>query len=951
MSRAAENHPGRASTYQRAASTRFSVLRANLRSSGKRLWAAGAAVAISVAFIVAGTMLVDSMTRAVETEAQGEAAGADLIIDSAALGWAGDSYTEYEDGGESVEILTPEDYGDIPLAEAIEQLDSVAAAEVVRRSWLDSPVEFDQELGGYSSSGIGVSNLVPSRDYPLAAGRLPAAADELLISEGAAEWNELDVGDSYLAVAVRWEEDDSYTVVDSAEFTVVGITETSIWGPEGFLTPEGMERIPADPEDGYESGYAEPEEIRVVLPEDSHGDRRAQEAVQQQIVQIVEQLIASGELDMLGSASSVESGLLDTGTDEYGAEQVGDLEIATNGQIVDRWVAERTGDAQMLLWVAVGFGSIAVFVSALVIANTFQVIIASRQRTMALIRAVGGTAAQLRRATLAEGAVLGLLGGAAGVLIGWGIAQGFVVTMNYLVGGGESIPTALPNPVSIAVGLGLGLLMAFGSALYPALKAGRISPMVALRPADVTPPERSGSLPRLVLGAVITAAGIGTVLYSALARPATEPNPALDYYGVFNADPVAGLPMPLIGLVGGFLGFLGVLVLAKTVVPPLAQALGRALAALPPLKVPARLAGQNARQVPGRTTATSAALLVGVTLVMTMIMGAATAQKLLYTELAESYPVDGAVASLQDDQLEVLENSHLVTGISTVPGFIAGDAAGSRPVLQLDAEAFDAVAHLPLAELQSADPVAYVGWNAFAQVSFAEEHGTEQDMLTLEVNDSAVQLPVELAAWAPYDAVLVPEMLWSADWQTEVEAGALFSISENADHQELWELENALSDGDYGAATVEGAIYRMDLLRVIDVVLLAVLALLGASVLVAVLGVSNTLSLSVFERQREAALLRANGMTRRSLGATISIEALLLAAVALILGTVLGGLFGWAGVATLVAREDWTVAPSVPWLRLAAVWAVTLLAAALAAWLPARRLSRVQPAAGLSHAA
>lgn len=122
-------------TAQHAATgTRFTVLRANLRSSGKRPWAAGAAIAISVGFIVAGTMLVDSLNRAVEEEAKGEAAGADLIIDSRALGWASNSYTEYEDGGWSAETLMPAEYGDIPLAEAIEQLDSVVSAEVIRRS-------------------------------------------------------------------------------------------------------------------------------------------------------------------------------------------------------------------------------------------------------------------------------------------------------------------------------------------------------------------------------------------------------------------------------------------------------------------------------------------------------------------------------------------------------------------------------------------------------------------------------------------------------------------------------------------------------------------------------------------------------------------------------------------------------------------------------------------------
>ncbi|GAA1806874.1 ABC transporter permease [Nesterenkonia flava] len=139
--------------------------------------------------------------------------------------------------------------------------------------------------------------------------------------------------------------------------------------------------------------------------------------------------------------------------------------------------------------------------------------------------------------------------------------------------------------------------------------------------------------------------------------------------------------------------------------------------------------------------------------------------------------------------------------------------------------------------------------------------------------------------------------------------------------------------------------------QLIDMVLLAVLGLLGASLFVAVIGVSNTLSLSVFERRREGALLRAMGMTRGALASTISIEAVLLAVVALILGTALGTLFGWAGVSVLVGLEEWEVSLEIPWLRMLAIWGVTVLAALLAAWVPARTLGRTAPAAGMSHAA
>lgn len=869
--------------------TRLSVLRANLRSSGKRLWAAGAAIAISAAFFVAGSMLVSSMTAAVTEEAEQDAAGVDLIVS-----------------------MAPADAGAAPpddqlLAAEIEALDSVDSTEIVRTGWFDEMYE-DEELYGQTRIGFPVSTLADSRPYELTAGELPQSAEEILINETVAEIHGLTAGDRLTASERSWDETEGYTLLDQEEFTVVGVTEA---GPldEGFLTAEGMERLPQEEEAGP---AVAPEEIRVVLAGDAHRDQAAQEAVQEEIAELT------------------------------------DLSTATHQQIVDDWVAERAGDAQVLQWIAFGFGSIAIFVSALVIANTFQVIVASRLRTMALIRAVGGTAAQLRRATLAEGALLGLLGGAAGVLLGWGVAQGLVLVMNYLSSSGQGIPTVLPDPLTIGIGVGLGLLLAVCAALFPALKAGRVSPMAAMRPADVQAPESGVSRIRMLLGTVAAAGGIGMVVYAALGAPDTDRPEGS--YGIFNADPVTGVPYPVLGVCGAIIGFIGVLALAKAVVPPLVGLLGKLLSALGVAAVPAKLAGQNARQVPGRTAATSAALLVGVTLVMTMTVGAATAQKLLYTELADSYPVDGVVAGSEEDYLTDLEDSEVVDEIAAMQGMQVETPDGTElPMLVMGREAADRTAHLPMDELEEAGPDVFVDW------SLASQPEETDDGLALRLNPSdggaATDFEVDVAEWVPPETVVILESALPEDWAADGDAGAMIQLVEDTTVAEIAALEAELDGADGPGLSLVGGTMRAELVQIIDTMLLAVIALLGASVFVALIGVSNTLSLSVFERKREAALLRASGMTRRSLGATISIEALLLAAVALALGTGLGVFYAWAGVSTLATRDDWTVVVEVPWLRLAVVWGVTLLAALAAAWLPARRLSKVQPAAGLSHAA
>lgn len=135
---------------------------------------------------------------------------------------------------------------------------------------------------------------------------------------------------------------------------------------------------------------------------------------------------------------------------------------------------------------------------------------------------------------------------------------------------------------------------------------------------------------------------------------------------------------------------------------------------------------------------------------------------------------------------------------------------------------------------------------------------------------------------------------------------------------------------------------------VIDQVLAVVLLLVAVSVLVAVIGVSNTLALSVMERRREAALLRALGMTRGAVGRMVSIEALLFALAALVLGTLLDAFFGWAGVSSLIVLEGADIGVALPWGRLALIWGAAFLAALTVAWLPARSLARTPPAQGLA---
>lgn len=819
----------------------------------------------------------------------------------------------------------------------MEQLESVESAEAVRRGYLN---RWDAE--GEYYLGLEVSSFGPGEPLELIQGRMPAAEEELVLTSGTAEWWGYGIGDTltHTLVHEELEEDGTWLpaeVLDRIDYRVVGIAAGQD-APGGYLTDEGLDRL---------TPTALPESIRVRLVGEDHGDPAAQLAAQGEIAEIVEGLIASGELPALAAGSMAGEELRAVGP--HGIVTVAGMGIATHQQVVDQWVAERTGDALTLRWVALGFGALAVFVSVLVIANTFGVIVASRQRSMALIRAVGATPGQLRRATVAEGAVLGLCSGAAGVFAGWALAQ--VLQVGLALVDRESLTPVLPSLPAVLIGLALGTVTAALSALLPALRAGRIPPMASLRPFDLTDGGDGRRFrARALAGSLLSAAGLAMVVYTGVVEPQPPRSYELNVY-----DPATGLPLPLVGAAGAVVAFLGILVLAKLVVPPAVAVLGEALAAAGIAAVPSRLAGRSARQVPGRTAAISAALLIGVTLVVTLTVGAATAQRLLDDRLTENYPVDGVAVLPDDELLPVLQGLEQLEAVVPVAGLYAqGPEARRIPVLVVTEEDFGAAAQRPLTDVAGEDADAFAGYDVGGLD--APDQGRSITLAPEGLGEPAV-LNVRLADWVPYNTVVLPESSLPESWVPEDrQAGALLKMNESAGYADFFALEEELLQQGYDIyagepLTLEGGLSRGAYAQTVDRVLLAGIALLGASVLVALIGVSNTLSLSVRERHKEVALLRANGMSARGVAVMVGMETLLVAVVTLLLGTGLGVLFGWAGVRSVLAVEDWSIVVQIPWWRMALIWGVTLLAALAAAWLPARRLATVRPAAGLSRPA
>ena len=612
------------------------------------------------------------------------------------------------------------------------------------------------------------------------------------------------------------------------------------------------------------------------------------------------------------------------------APVVPDARAMTKDEAAADAVSELSDGGNVLVTTVLGFAAVAMLVAALVIANTFQVLVAQRTRTLAMLRCVGASKGQLRRSVLVEAGILGLVSSVVGLVAGTALAQIALVVLGRL-DLGVPLPSTVHLTVAVvAVPLLVGTLVTLLASLVPAREATRVSPIAALRPADAPALGARGGRVRLAFSLVLVVGGAGVLLLAS----------------VLSSQQRGGAGLLLgVGLLAGAVSFVGVLIGAVFWVPRIVALVGRSLAST---GTSARLAAANTVRNPRRTAATSTALLIGVTLVVMMSTGAASARSSMGRELDEHYPVDLTVdATTQGDPTglssDVLPAVQGVDGIQravavrtaeveidgtwmtvAAPVDDAADQVLREPAL-LDRLAdgtilLPAVADPKLAGAVTVTATDDTGGSPVPLDAVATDLGGRMALVTTATLDRlAPQAPVT-AVWA----ILVPD------------AGAA---------DVLQDVRQALPDtaADVSSAAAERVSYE----RLIDTLLGVVVGLLAVAVVIALIGVANTLSLSVLERRRESATLRAIGLSRRQLRWMLAIEGMLIAGVGAVLGAGLGLLYGWAGAAVVFGSVG-DVLMTVPWRDLGIVLVVSLAAGLLASVLPGRAAARTSPVAALA---
>ncbi|MER5974691.1 ABC transporter permease [Streptomyces sp. NPDC002055] len=649
-------------------------------------------------------------------------------------------------------------------------------------------------------------------------------------------------------------------------------------------------------------------------------------------------------LGKAGAATSIkvtaEPGTGDRALKQRIAAELGPrYDIRTRGEQAQSATAQLGGFLDVIKYVMLGFAGVAVLVGIFLIVNTFSMLIAQRTRELGLLRALGADRRQVRRSVLAEAVLLGLTGSTLGLVGGIGLAAGLIALMSLL---GMRLDAAdmvirWTAPVSAyAVGVGV----TFVAAYLPARRAARVSPMAALADAEVAGVGRPLRI-RAVAGALLGAAGAAALAGCAAA---TETSAAA-----------------FLLLLGVGLTLVAMVVAGPLLVRPVIRVLG---AAFPRFFGPVGLLSRrNALRNPRRTGATAAALMVGLALVTGLSVAGASMTRSFDQQIDKTLGSDFVVQNrtFQPFPEEIAERTRAVRGVGLVVRQRFAPMRVDLPDggrIRTSAGAFDpGLDRVANVEYASGNTAAALAPDRIAvERRFAERHGIDRgDVLDVSFRTHrAARLTVAALTEQETAEGLGTRggfFLGMGTLEKYLPGGQDSALYVNAapgtDPPVLRErLERALEPFPQVQAR-DRADYK-DLVRdQIAVLLYLVYALLGLAIVIAVLGVVNTLALSVVERTREIGLLRAIGLSRRQLRRMIRLESVVIAVFGAVLGLGLGLVWGLA-IQQVLALQGMK-ALAIPWTTVVAVVVGSVVVGLAAALLPALRASRMNVLAAIAH--
>ena len=844
-------------------SSTSTLLRANLRTHGRRYFSTGLTVAISTAFIIVTLLFTNTTTSALTRSIREAYRGTTALV------------TIDPSRDDNAEEPTPESVTQqfASVTSQIEKIPGVTAVGISTQYPLMGKAHDEREA-------FFLSPLLPDPFLSLkyTQGKAPATASEITIPSTSAKELGLQVGETLTLTSQGTESAHDFTVsgiYDSGS----NITAASYVTTEGFTSAVGM-------------GPTGQIRVATNLSGDKYGNPSAAE--QDTWVKTLESNLSTvNGVKVRSAASEIE-------------QQLKTIQVS----------------GALLTAIALIFPAIAILVASVVVSSTFKVILQQRRRELALLRALGADVQQVRslvrRETYAIGAISSFIGVILGILVG-GFGLGHMVDgENFL-----SIVASLSIPYAIGV-WAFGTLLTVFVGRKPAREVSQVPPIAALSPVnEADASSRAARRLTLVVGLFLAVVGGGCLLAALKISSATQK------FALSFCMSMACL--------------IGILLICTVVVPTFTKLFGRLWPGML-----ARMARENAVRNPGRTSATGTSIVIGVTLVVTMMVGASSMRDSLINEVNERRPFDLSVSTITAGEL----SSDIQARVASTEGVAASIPAhsiygtvkleGEAPAGNGDGDAdeqsqifgepdYSTVAHSKVEQID--DSTVLVGmeaWNG-KDLKVCSNEGkclTLKGKYTKNFNGTYEISEANLLKLNPKAPV--------TDMIVKLKDG----VSAASVQKDLAKIDNSLS---VNGSALEREMYS----KMIDQMLLIVVGLLGVSVLVALVGVANTLSLSVAERTRENGLLRALGLTKRQMKTMLALEAVFISVTGAIIGSALGIFFGAVGILAL-PLEGLTIFITIPWIQIAAVIGIAVLASLVASWLPGRRAAKVSPSAALA---
>ncbi len=707
-------------------------------------------------------------------------------------------------------------------------------------------------------------------------GRAPESIGEIVIDINTAETNNLNVGDKVRVQAFG----------PAEEFTIVGLVS---FGESNTLAGATLSAFTFDQASvlfGYKDEFA-------------------------QISITAKSGIDAEELKN-AVASALPSGVEAVTGQQQSNEQLEDLD-ANLGIVTTALLA---------------FAAVSIFVGSFIIQNTFRIIVAQRSKELALLRAVGASRFQVVRMVLYEAVITSIVASILGILAGVGVSSLLRAVAN-------SIGLGLPpgelslEPRTIIVSMGVGVVVTLTSALVPAVKASRIPPVEAMRDMEMSRPKES-LRSRALVGLIVCAIGIGLM--------------TLGLFGSIKN------PVYLVG------GGAAILFIGVNIIAPIMTGIVARVVSAPILLVffwfgiVGKIGRQNTVRSPRRTASTAAALMIGVSLVVFASIFASSLRETIDDIVGDSFPGDIIIMP---------KNNQGDPAIVSIPSQIGSDVAALNEVELVSSAKYD---YLQLDGKKTL--VAAIEPGTFNEIAKLEPIDGSYDVLamdTIYVNKDVLtesSRSIGDTIDVSYPNGETGSLKISGSFSEPFDTPYLISFETHASHfppkGNIYTVANVASGVSfedakiaiakvtekYPTAKVQDKTEFIGEVRTqIDQVLGLMTALLAFAIIIAVLGITNTLTLSVTERTREIGMLRAVGMSRRQVRRMVRMESVIIAVFGALLGVILGIFFAWAILRSL--EDQGFKAFSIPLIQVGIYLVLAALAGVVAAIGPSFKASRM----------